>query len=298
MNCSIIKKSKIFFIIALALIVVGLTFFGIFGFNQTVDYKVSYEMQVSVDQKAGNAVQVIKDSADAYFSENAIKPVKYATQTLDDGATIVYKFSYDVTSVVSALKTSIQNELEEKSTVKGIKADVVVKEVYADDTASVASMLIALAVVIVAVFIYTLIMEKLAGAVSTIFSAVMSLVLYLAFMGITRVPAAPFVMVGAVITVALSMLVSVAFVNKYKAEYKKADKSSSLEIVEKVAFSSTKLYIYVGIAVLLTAIALCLFIKPYLMIASVHVLIAGICGLSSAIFATPFMWSLIKKNKK
>ena len=47
MKCTLLKKIKIFFVVALALIVVGFTMFGIFGFNQTVDYKPSYEVQAS-----------------------------------------------------------------------------------------------------------------------------------------------------------------------------------------------------------------------------------------------------------
>ena len=297
MKCSIIDKAKIFFISALGLLVLGLTVFSIFGFNQTVDYKASYEVQVSVDQKAGDVVSLMNDETDKYFNENGIKPLNFATQTLDDGMMLVYKFDCDVTESVNGLQTAIQTAIDNDATIQNVLAQVSVKEVFAKDSTNVGRVVLALSIAVVATFIIALIFEKLAGAVTVAFSSVLSAVLFIALMGLTRIPAAPFVAIGGAISVILAGVISSSTVNKYRAEYKKADKATNVQIVDKIARKSKKLYILISSAVLLVAVALCALGLPYVMIASAQIVFAGISGISSAVFGTPFMWALIKKNK-
>ncbi|MBQ3220120.1 MAG: hypothetical protein IJB32_06000 [Clostridia bacterium] len=297
MKSSIIKKAKIFFIVALVVLVAGLTMFGVFEFNQAIDYKNGYEMQVSVDQKTESTVKVIKDATDKYLADKGIKAVDYATQTLDGGMTVIYKFSYDVTNDVKDLKATVQKALDADGKVAGVTADVVVSQVSGKDNASIGWIMLALGLAIVGMFVYALIMEKLAGAVATIFVSVLSAILYLALMGLTRIPAAPFVGVGGFIAVVISSIIAVATVNRYKNECKKAEKKTKAEIVDKVANNAKNIYILFGVAVLLVAVAICA-IMPYLMFVGAQIVVAGICGISSAVFGTPFMWALVKRNIK
>lgn len=297
MNCSIIKKAKIFFISVLVVLVVGLTLFSVFGFNQTVDYRDSYEVQVSVDQKVGNVLQVTNEATNEYFSQKGIKPIDYTTQILDDGMTVLYKFNSDQTILTTGLKTAVENAIESKSTVKDVFVEVSVREVVASSNVNVGRYILAIVIAIVGAFVYALIVEKLASAVSVAFSMILSAILFMSLMGITRIPASPFATISGIVAVVLAGVISIVTVNRYKAEYKKADKLTNAEIVDKVANNSKKLYLLLGSALLLTAIALCVLGLPYVMIASAQALVAGISGISSAIFGTPFMWCLIKKNK-
>lgn len=294
MNCSIIKKAKIFFVAALVIIVAGLAMFGFLGFNQTVDYRDSYEVQVGVDQNAGDAIAIMNDTTSAYFAEKGIKPL--SSQVADDGLAMIYKFSADVGKIEAGLEDKINSAIK-TANVSNVSAEVSVREVVAGDNTNVANVIIAMSVAIVLMFIYAVIFEKLASAVAVAFATVLSAVMFIAFMGITRIPAAPFVVIGGALAVVLAAIVSIATVNKYKAEYKKADKCTNLEIVEKVASKAKTLYIILGGAVLLTAVALCALGLPYVMLAGAQVLVAGISGISAAVFGTPFMWSLIKKDK-
>ena len=43
-----VNRFKLFLIVALSLLVVGMTLLGVFGFNQTVDYSDSYEILSSL----------------------------------------------------------------------------------------------------------------------------------------------------------------------------------------------------------------------------------------------------------
>ncbi len=297
MSCGLFKKIKIFFIIALVLLVAGFTMFGVFGFNQPIDYKSSYEVQVSVDQKAGNTTTVLKDAADEYFSETGIKVLNYATQSIDDGMVVIYKFNSNVTEDVAGLKEYIQAKLDAESNVSNVSADVVVNESIGNNSSSIGKLLIALGIAVALIFVYSLIMNKLAGAVSVIFASVLSGVMFVAIVALTRIPAAPFFAFSCALSIIVSSVLSVVLTSKYKVFVKNYDKMPSSEIIETVYNKSLRNYIFVGGIVLVSALALCAFMLPYAMFAGAQVLVAGLCGISSAIFATPFMWSLIKKSK-
>ena len=49
MKFSINGKYKIWVVLTIAVLLIVFTLFGIFGFNQTVDYKDSFEAVVSMD---------------------------------------------------------------------------------------------------------------------------------------------------------------------------------------------------------------------------------------------------------
>ncbi|MBQ6921890.1 MAG: hypothetical protein IJQ66_02255, partial [Clostridia bacterium] len=65
----IFAKTKIWLIIALSVVVVGVAMFAFLGFNQTPDYRNSYEVQVAVDQNVKNSAAIAKENAEKYFAE-------------------------------------------------------------------------------------------------------------------------------------------------------------------------------------------------------------------------------------
>ena len=50
--CKLNLKAKLFIVISLVVLVVGMSLFAI-GFNQTVDYKESFEVRVTTNQRTG-----------------------------------------------------------------------------------------------------------------------------------------------------------------------------------------------------------------------------------------------------
>ena len=88
----VFQNLKIWIIIALITVVLGAMFFAIFGLNQTPDYKAAYEVSVSVDQNVKGSGELVKNTAENYFSEKGYKFSAYATQKTNDGSTFIYKF--------------------------------------------------------------------------------------------------------------------------------------------------------------------------------------------------------------
>ena len=96
MNFSVNSKFKIWISIIIAVIVLGFTVLGIFGFNQTVDYKPSYEVVVSMDTQLDDKLTTAKlsERAQSYLEAKGLDAVDYATEVIDGPVgkyTIIYK---------------------------------------------------------------------------------------------------------------------------------------------------------------------------------------------------------------
>ena len=117
------STKKVWIIITLLIIVAGMVFLGVFGLGQSPDYKKSYEVRVSVDQNVNGSGEIVKDAAEKFFSDKGIKIASYATQSMDDGATFVYKIAQkaDTDFSTEELKNSVQNALQAKEETKKVQ---------------------------------------------------------------------------------------------------------------------------------------------------------------------------------
>lgn len=294
----VMKKMKLFIVITLVALLAGMTMLGIFGFNNAVDYRGSYEVLVKATQNVEKSKEILKSSADKYMSDNGIKASSYAFQQMDDGSVLVYKFDYDVTEDVQGLATAINAAFTAESL--DVTAEVEVNQVKGTNSLPAWQFVLALGIAVAVIFLYMLIMEKLASSVAVVCSSVLGFLLFVALTGLTRLPAVSFAGVGAAFATALSAILSASTVGKYKEEIKNSasSKISVYEIAEKVAKNEKKKYIFILGLVLVAAVALCALFTPYLMIVAGHLALAGVCSAFSAYFTTPLIWTAIKKNKK
>ena len=296
---SVMSKMKIAIIITLIVLVAGMAILGVFGLNNTVDYKAGYELQVSVDQSIDEAKTILKTSSDAFLSEKGIKSAKYAYQELDDGRVLVYKFNKDVTNDVTGMKDYINAALDANEVAKGAEPKVVVNEVIGNKDGQIGWIILALGITLAVAFIYTLIMEKLASAVAVVCSAIISALTFVALTALTRIPVANFFGAFLGLSFALALALSVATVNKYKQAIKESgkDKVSYRAIADKVGASDVKKYLLTLVAVLIAGVAVSAFFVPYMMIIGGQLAIAGVAAVFSAYFTTPLIWTAIKKDK-
>lgn len=301
------KKYKLFIVISLVLLVVGMTIFGIFGFNQAIDFKKGYEVRVSIDNNVGNAKSVLEDATESYFDAKGIVSAEYAFQKMDDGKTLVYKFREKISVTESDIETYVQNKLDTDVTNNGTAVGVGVVEVTAfygevigNDYFEVGWLLLALGIGVVITFVYALIMEKLSGATATVGASLLASLLFVAVMGITRIPAYPFVGYGIALAGILAAVLSVATVGRCKEEFKNSasSKLSTWQIADKVMKYESKKYLFTAVAVLVAAVAIAAFIVPYMIIVAGQIVVAGACALYSAYFGAPLVWAAIKGSKK
>ncbi len=296
---SVMGKIKVAIIITLIVLVAGMAILGVFGLNNTVDYKAGYELQVSVDQSIDEAKTILKTSSDAFLSEKGIKSANYAYQELDDGRLLVYKFNKDVTADVVGMKDYINAALDANEVAKGAEPKVVVNEVIGNKDGQIGWVILALGITLAVAFVYTLIMEKLASAVAVVCSAIISALTFVALTALTRIPVANFFGAFLGLSFALALALSVATVNKYKQAIKESgkDKVSHRAIADKVGARDVKKYLLTLVAVLIAGVAVSAFFVPYMMIIGGQLAIAGVAAVFSAYFTTPLIWTAIKKDK-
>ncbi len=283
-------KNKLFVIITLVLLVVGMTLFGVLGFNQTVDNKKSYEVRVSVTLNIQESKETLLTETNAFFNEKGIKPQNYAFQTIGEGKTLIYKFNkqVDVSGLQEHLKSKIENN------------DVVVEnnEVIGNSKFDIGWLLLALGLSALAIFVYAIIMEKLAASVAVISSSVASFVMFVALMGILRIPAYPFVGVSMAVSMILGAALSLATSTRLREEYKNVERPDVKEISEKVMKEEGKKYLSALVAVAIGAIALSVFLSAYMVVVAGQLVVAGLVGCAMSYFLTPIIWSAIKGRKK
>ena len=236
----IIKKFKWFIIATLAILVVGMTLFGVLGFNNTVDYKDSFEVRVSIDQTTDDAIEILRETTDKYFDEKGVNDKGYSFQVMGDGATLIYKFSSmdDATvAKINALETVLNNALASTSA----EAEISIDEVSGANDLQSGWVILALGIAMAVIFIYLLIMEKLASSVAVICSSALSMLLFIALMAITRMPAIPYVEVMACLAGIIGAVLAVTTVGRYKEEIKNAGgKFSASAVAETVAKKDKK----------------------------------------------------------
>lgn len=294
------KKYKLFIIIALIVVVVGMTLFGIFGFNNTVDYSSSYEVRVGIEQSVEDAKLTLKSSADEYLNSKGIKAVDYASQQLNDGKTLVYKFNKDVNIDDADMKTYIQAKFDASQTLVGITVTAEYSEVRGNNPFNVGAVVLALGIALVVAFLFALIMEKLSGALALICTSVASALAFISLLAIVRLPSEPVVAISISLAMVLSAILSCSTIAKCSEKYKLSGetKPNTFEIAEQAIKSENKKYLLIAIALLVASIAISAFIQPYLMFAGAQILLAGLVATAVSYFGTPLMWALIKGAKK
>ena len=288
--CKLNLKSKLFIVISLVVLVVGMALLSV-GLNQTVDYKDSFEVRVSVNQRT--AIETIRTETEKFFDDNGISAKDYAYQELGEGKILIYKFSNEVPQKVNELQAYLQSKLEGT-----LKATVEIDEVVTNQSEINGYIALALGIAVVAIFIYSIIMEKLAGSVATVCASLLSGLLFIALMSITRLPAYPFIGVTTAFAMALGAGMAVSTVNRLNEEYKNsANKKSAFEIAEKVEKAECLKYLFTAIILLVVSATISAFFVPYMMIVGGQIALAGICALAVSYLGAPLLWAVIKGKK-
>ena len=296
MKCNAVKKFKLWLIITLTVIVAGMFILGFVGFNNPVDFKVSYQVKVDVEEDTSNTISIAMDVTEEFFNKKGISDASYAVTVGDDG-TITYKFNSDVADKVDGLKEDLQNALDTANLNYEAKVSVFESTPYINS--DLLGIALAAGVSAVVILIYLLIMEKPASALSVLLSAALSALLFVSLVAITRTPALPFATAMTAFTALLSTLISTIFVGKVRDELKNVanDKLSNVEIAGKAFKKSALVLLGVLGASIVAGIVLVAVGTGYLKFLGIQIAIAGISAVFGAGAWTPVIWSGLKKGK-
>ena len=292
MKLNVISKLKIWLIITLAVIVLGMTFLGVFGLNGTATQKAHYEITVGVDQDVDGASKNAKLYAETYFAEKGLNDVAYSYQTMKDGATHVYKFAQATGIDAEELTAYVTEKLANDKVV----VESSVSQVVASSSTNVWGLVIALGVSIVAVFVCLAIMEKLFATLSVLISGAISAVLTLSLIAITRIPAIETWALSIGASVILSSVLSLVIVSRCKEQSKLDTKSDKVTIAEKAINNSIVRFAFVFIALVVVAILLGILGGiGYLTFVALTILVVAISAVFTSLVWTPIVWSALNK---
>ena len=306
MKLSINKNYKLWIIITAVVLVVGIALLAIFNFNQTADYKASYEAVVDMDNQNSLSQDGLSQYADEYLQSKGISAIDHLTQEIDytDGHyALVYKFDKDVKINQTDMATYIQN----KATSAGFSVVIEVQYNNVDPfyTLPIGWICLGLGLATLAIFIYLLIMEKLASSIAVICSSALSALLFVALLATTRIPSQPFAYATMCLAFALTTFVSTGIVNRFKEQLKlnqsatsSEDKLSFEQIADKGVSDSLLRLIFIFGGLLLTCILLISIGSIYIKFLGVQLLIAIIASAFASICILPTLWPLLKNFKK
>lgn len=294
----IFQKTKLWIIIALAVVVVGAIIFAFAGFNQTPDYKTSYEVQVTVDQNVSGSGEIVKKTTENYFKEINYKYSSYATQSFEDGSSYIYKFNDQGKVDKDALKTAIENAFTENG-IGDLQLAVTVsyKQTVVNSGVNVWLLIAACAISLVAAFIVVAIMNKFASAFTVICNACIAMLVYLAVIAITRIPASTTLAATVALSGILTLITSFIVTCRYKEALKAEGKSDIAEVAAEGVNNSAKLMCFVAIVGVLAAIALSVSGTLYLVFTGLQILFGVCSAYLVTMIATPALWKAFKQIK-
>ncbi len=295
----VMKKVKWFIVSTLVILVVGITLFGVFGFNNTGDYSSSFDLRVTITQPIEKAQQTLKTTADKYMAEKGINVI--STQTLDNGIGYVFKFAGDVSEQIADLEQAINDALSQDpltATVTVADFDPNFASGYGDN--NVKGILIAMSIAVVLIFVYTLIMDKLAAAVAVICSAILSALVFIALMSITRLPSIPYVqLIALAFSFVLGAVMSIMTTGRLKEAVKnQTGKFEYDNLAVGVMNAEKKKTVLALVAVFVASVALMALFASYTAIVGASLLVAGVSAVGVSYFITPLLWTTIKTSKK
>lgn len=296
MKFNVMKHFKIWIIATVIIVVCGMSFLGFIGLNNPVDYKVSYQIKVDVEEDVASSVSIAKEVTDNFFSKNGLSDARYAINVGDDG-TITYSFHTDIANKVAGLEDDLQNALANAGI--NLEAKVNAYESTPYIGYDVLSICLTAGISLVVVLIYLMIMEKSAAAFSVTGSAVLSVILFVSLLAITRTPALPFVSAIVVFTALASAFISTLFVGKVKAEIKNVanEKLSNKEIAEKAFGKNIFPLIGVLVVSIISAILFIAIGTGYLKFLGIQIMLGGVSAVFSAGAWTPLIWTNLRKGK-
>ena len=291
-------KTKIWIIVALAIVLIGAVFISVFGLNQTPDYKTAYEVTVSVDQNVQNSGKVVKKAAEDYFSGVGYKYSGYATQEIGDGTEYIYK-SHKAGDVKEAdLLEAINDALKADENLGGLGlvATVEYKQTAVTGDISAWKIVLACALGLIAAFIIALFTVKAASALTILCNALMTAVLYVMLLAITRIPALPDLVIGGAIGVITASVMTFVITCRYK-EILKAGNTDFKAVAEEGLNCGAARLIFIACVGALAAIALSIAGGVYVTFTGLKILVAVASAFLVSCVATPSLWTVLKTVK-
>lgn len=298
MKNGITNKIKVWFVLTIAILIAGILFFAFAGFNNSVDFKNSYEAVVSVDDYDIENAELAKTEVEKYFNIKGYKFIGDAEQVIESslGYEIIYKFDYDIKLDTEELE-KVVSKLYDDSYNMVVEAEY--RNVVINKDSQAGWIILSLAIATVVCFLYVLIFEKGIGALSMVLASIFGSLVYLAIVAIVRIPANAYLGVATCFAFALSAILSSGMINRFREEIrinqaKNNEKLSFGAIADKAAEASKVRYFFVFVALAIVSLVFIIAGTLTVKVLGLHILAVALGSIFTSFFGTPVIWSLFK----
>lgn len=303
MKFSITKHIKLWITLVVAVLVVGLTMLGVFGFNNGADYTDSYEAVVSMDTQASSSTEEFRGLAEDYLNNKNLV-FNRDVQEVDGpigGYSLIYKFDSDVKLDKDAMKEYISSKISDSDIIISVEYNAVLPL----NNQKVWKTVLALGIIIAVIFVYLAFMEKIASTLSVLIASVISSLLFISLSALCRVPANATISVMSVLAFLIASLLSVGLVNRFKEEKRlndsvqqSSEKLSYNEIADKSAKASLLRYAFVLIGLLVAGILFIVLGNSYVKFIGLQIVLVDVCSVFASLVVTSVVWPKLKSAKK
>lgn len=294
----IFAKIKVWIIVALIVVLAGAVMISVFGLNNTPDYKSAYEVSVGVDQNVEGSGEVARKTAEDYFKSVGYKYSGYATQKTADGTEYIYKSNKAGDIKEADLIKAISDAFAADANLSGkglvVKAEYKQTEMSADFNA--VKIILACVLGLLAAFLIALFTVKAASALTLLCNAVITAVLYVMLLAVTRIPAYPDFVIGGAIGVAASVVMTFVLTCRYK-EILKSDKSDVKTVAEEGLKCGTARLLFIACVGIVAAIVLSVAGGVYVTFTGLKIIVAVLSAFITSCVATPALWTTLKTVK-
>lgn len=287
---------KYFLIATLVIVVAGLAVLGFAGFNRSSDYVSAYEVKITADENFGKNNELIKSTASKVFKDNNVTPVSY--KDIDSKCVVIYEFSSAIDAdVITKLQAALDTAFASSTVVLTTEGSTT--SVYSS-ISEVWWVLLAVGIILVLAFFYTVIRYKWAAAFSMLTAVLADILLVIALTAVTRVVVTPVYLSMVLVSVLLTVLFSMYMYSLVKENMKntanaKMTDSEHAEVATKNAF--LKNIITLG-ATLVIGLAMLIIGTTAIRFAGLQLILAGIAAVFTSVCLTGNIYAVYKNVGK
>lgn len=286
----IMKTAKIWFVLAIVVVVAGAFLLGFFGMNETVSYGGGYELTVTTDAELETYDKVVSVT-EKVFADNGLH-YEYRKE-INEKAILIYGFKSEVpASVVDAVNAALKAEA---SLTNNPEAEL--NEVLATKDASRVWMaVLVVAIVAVCAFFYGWIRYKLASGVTLLILLVVNTLITVMLSAVCRVPVGEYYLAAIGATILLGLMTNVFWLFAAKDLQKNVanEDKTPAEIAVMAGNATVKLSLGLLIAVVVAAVLLILLGSTPVKYVGITMAVGMISSAFVAIFLTGTVWTMLK----
>ena len=299
LNVNYSKMAKFFLLIPVIIIAIAIAMTALLGVNYTAEIKGRYEVTVNFGVELdNNKVDEYVTKISNALKENDMKMTSYSKS----GQSIYNKLIVTIDNSVAKMDEDRAEEVRkaiEDNLKESINSTIEVQDLqYVSSSIGsyIVKAVIAIAVAIVAIFVYLWIRYNISVATSTIVGGVLAIVLTFAIYAICRIPfdamAIVNMFISFIVTVALAIFL---FDNIRNMEMSEVAMTNNQYLADSniMATKSFACVMTFAVLVLLAIAIVMLFINVQLFLVFITLIIAIILAIYSAMFGAGSLWSIM-----